>query len=173
MKKNFGYTKKEINYNQKSLAATFGGSFLHGFGATGFSKSPKASLFLKSLGIASSFGLSSYYDVKSFEASKAKGRNVFNAISRGVFGGFGGAYAGRQSALGLVSLLKLTKKQTSKVAANETVKFYRAKPANNAAKLSNMMKDKAVKFIRIRGRIVPIRGKSTRVGPALLAAPKG
>lgn len=164
------YTKEELKYNQKSAAASFFGSASHSFANVGLRKSPKARLILGVGGLTSTLGLSTYYDIKSFKASKRKGRNIGNMILRNLSFGFLGGVAGAGSAIGTLAALKKVKKVSSKVASNETLKFYRAKPVNQAAKLSSMMKDKAVRFIRVRGRIVPIKAKTVRQGPALLTS---
>ena len=106
-------------------------------------------------GLGVQVGLASYYDLKSVQNSDKKGMATLAAVGRGLGYGILGGVAGRASASGLLMAAKSLKKMVPSV--NKSTAFYRAKPVNDAAKMSNMVKDRVVRFVRIRGRIVPIK----------------
>lgn len=170
-----GYTKEELAYNKKSLIASVAGSSLASFAFFGFSKSPKTRAILTGLGLAADIGLSNYYDIRSLKAAKNKKRNFAQSWIRGIGASIIGGHIGRSSAFFINSGLKILKNKTAAAAASESVRFYKATPVNEAAKLGNMAKSRfsnIVGFRRFHGRIIPIRSKTTRLGPALLMAPK-
>lgn len=190
MKTNLGYTEKEKEYSAKSMKANLAGGFLAGFTNIGFVKAfktmnPKRPIGFgmsksgRALGLISKgLQLSSlYYDYKAVESSKVKTRAIANAIGRNLAGTAASFVGGGSAGFLRFKGLPKTKSFLQKASANPTVAFYKAKPVNEGAKLGNMMKDRvnrAVKFVRIRGRIVPIFGGGKVVSvPKKLAAPKG
>lgn len=191
MKKPAKYTKEELEYGSKSWKANLTGGFLSGFSQAGFLrviKNPSGTRPLLKLtksklgsaialaGSAASFS-SLYFDVKAIKASKNKSRAIINSLYRNFAGGFAGGFAGAGVGAGLrFGVIPKARGFIKTKMASETVRFYKATPANKAAGLGQMMKDKIIKFVRIRGRIVPIRAaksKTVNIGPKLLSAPKG
>ena len=111
---------------------------------------PKGKAGLALFGISSALGLAS--TVQTFRESRSFGEGVGKFLGTNVIARFAGRTAGRASGTVALKGAKELRKKSSKFAAKR-----------KRTRIGHPIKDvnkKKVRFIRVRGRVIPIRGKS-------------